>query len=62
MTILSLPITFTSVIWVFAPVFSRLVWQHVKVLMTGAILAPGKRTVTAMFQIMGRSVALDTTW
>jgi len=49
---LSLPITFTSVIGVFAPVFSRPVWQHVKVLMTGAVLAPGKRTVTAILQIM----------
>jgi len=59
MGMLSLPITFTSVIGVFAPVFSRPVWQHVKVLMTGAILAPGKRTVTAMLQIMGRSAAPD---
>ena len=56
---LTLPITFTSVIGVFAPVFSRPVWQHVKVLLTGAILAPGKRTVTAMLQIMGRSAAPD---
>jgi hypothetical protein len=44
---LSLPIVFTSAIGVFAPVFSRPVWQHVKVLMTGAVLAPGQRTVTA---------------
>jgi hypothetical protein len=56
---LSLPITFTSVIGVFAPIFSRPVWQHVKVLITGAVLAPGKRTVTAMLQIMGRSAASD---
>jgi hypothetical protein len=56
---LSLPITFTSVIGVFAPVFSRPVWQHVKVLLTGAVLAPGKRTVTAILQIMGRSAAPD---
>jgi len=34
-------------------------WQHVKVLMTGAVLAPGQRTVTAMLRIMGRSAALD---
>jgi hypothetical protein len=52
---LSLPITFSSVIGVFAPVFSRPVWQHVKVLLTGAVLAPGKRTVTAILRIMGRS-------
>ena len=52
-------ITFTSVIGVFAPVSSRPVWQHVKVLLTGAILAPGKRTVTAILQIMGCSAAPD---
>src|SRR6266487_2338266 len=59
MPMLSLPITFSSVIGVFVPVFSRPVWQHVKVLMTGAVLAPGKRTVTAILQIMGRSAAPD---
>src|ERR671918_3156905 len=56
---LSLPIAFSSVIGVFAPVFSRPVWQHVKVLLTGAVLAPGKRTVTARLQIMGLSGASD---
>jgi hypothetical protein len=56
---LSLPIAFSSVIGVFVPVFSRPVWQYVKVLLTGAVLAPGKRTVTAMLQIMGRSAASD---
>jgi hypothetical protein len=59
MAMLSLPIAFSSVIGVFVPVFSRPVWQHVKVLLTGAVLAPGKRTVTAMLQIMGRSAASD---
>jgi hypothetical protein len=59
MAMLSLPITFTSAIGVFAPVFSRPVWQHVKVLMTGAVLAPGKRTVTAILRIMGRNAASD---
>jgi hypothetical protein len=56
---LSLPIAFRSAIGVFAPVFSRPVWQPVKVLLTGAVLAPGKRTVTASLQIMGRSVESD---
>jgi hypothetical protein len=59
MAMLSLPIAFSSVIGVFVPVFSRPVWQHVKVLLTGAVLAPGKRTVTALLQIMGRSAASD---
>src|SRR4030095_2343058 len=44
MAMLSLPIAFSSAIGVFAPVFSRPVWQHVKVLLTGAVLAPGQRT------------------
>ena len=56
---LSFPIAFTSVIGVFAPVFSRPVWQHVKVLLTGAVLAPGQRTVTAVLHSMGRSAASD---
>ena len=56
---LSLPIAFTSVIGIFSPVFARPVWPHVKVLLTGAVLAPGKRTVTAMLQIMGLSAASD---
>jgi hypothetical protein len=56
---LSLPIAFSSAIGVFAPVFSRPVWQHVKVLMTGAVLAPGQRTGTAILRIMGRSAASD---
>ena len=56
---LSLPIAFSSVIGVFAPVFSRPVWQHVKVLLTGAVLAPSQRTVTAILRMMGRSAAPD---
>src|SRR5262245_38961629 len=59
MAMLSLPIAFRSAIGVFAPVFSRPVWQHVKVLLSGAVLAPGKRTVTAILQIMGRNTVSD---
>src|SRR5215831_20639015 len=57
MAMLSLPIAFSSAIGVFAPVFSRPVWPHVKVLLTGAVLAPGQRTVTAILRIMGLSAA-----
>jgi hypothetical protein len=52
---LSLPHPFDSVIAILAPVFSKAVWPHVRVLLTGAVLAPGKRTVTAILQIMGLS-------
>ena len=54
---LSLPIAFSSAIGVFAPVFSRPVWPHGQVLLTGAVLAPGQRTVTALLRSMGRSAA-----
>src|SRR6478672_13890436 len=39
----------------FAPVFSERVFEWAKVLVVGAILAPGKRTVTAALRVMGLS-------
>jgi hypothetical protein len=54
---LSLSTMFISVMAVFAPVFSKPVWPHVKVLLTGAVLAPGRRTVTAVLRVMGLSPA-----
>jgi hypothetical protein len=39
----------------FAPLFSKPVWKHATVLLVGAILAPGKRTVTACLRVMGLS-------
>jgi hypothetical protein len=36
-----------------APLFSRRVWCHAQVLLLGAILAPGARTVTAALRVMG---------
>jgi len=52
---LTLPIEFTRLIMVFAPLFSWRVWQHVQVLVVGAILAPGQRTVAASLRVMGLS-------
>jgi hypothetical protein len=37
----------------FAQVFSDRVWDWAQVLLVGAILAPGKRTVTAVLRVMG---------
>ena len=37
----------------FAPLFSRRVWRQVQVLIAGAILSPGRRTVTAALRVMG---------
>jgi hypothetical protein len=36
----------------FVPLFSRRLWPHVQVLLAGAILAPGKRTVSAALRVM----------
>jgi hypothetical protein len=40
---------------VFRPCFTAPVWQHVLVLVAGAVLAPGKRTVTQALRVMGLS-------
>ena len=52
---LTLPKEYFTLIAVFAPIFSKRVWQHVQVLLVGAILAPGKRTVTSILRVMGLS-------
>jgi hypothetical protein len=39
----------------FEPLFSKRVWRWAVVLVVGAILAPGKRTVTAALRVMGLS-------
>jgi hypothetical protein len=44
-----------TVIGVFAPLFSKRVFASVKLLLVGAILAPGQRTVTAVLRVMGKS-------
>jgi hypothetical protein len=40
---------------VFAPLFSKRIWEAAQVLLTGAILAVGPRTVSAVLRVMGRS-------
>jgi hypothetical protein len=37
----------------FAPFFSKRVWQNAQVLLAGAILAPGRRTVSSALSAMG---------
>jgi hypothetical protein len=51
----TLPVELTSLIVAFAPLFSKPVFEHVKVLLCGAILATGKRTITACLRIMGKA-------
>jgi hypothetical protein len=52
---LTLPEEYCTLIAAFVPVFSKRVWRHVLVLLTGAILAPGQRTVAAVLRVMGLS-------
>jgi hypothetical protein len=52
---LTIPVALTQLIVKFAPLFSKRVWEHAVVLVVGALLAPGKRTVTAMLRVMGLS-------
>ena len=50
---LSMPVTLMRLIVRFAPLFSKRVWEHAQVLIVGALLAPGKRTVSAVLRVMG---------
>ena len=50
---LRLPSRFAAVILSFAPLFFQRSWRHAEVLLIGAILAPGKRTVTSLLRISG---------
>jgi hypothetical protein len=49
----SLPSLFISLWGTFAPLFSDRVGRHAQVLLWGAILAPGQRTVTSCWRIVG---------
>ena len=50
-----MPYEFIALVVSFAPLFSKPVFQHAQVLLMGAILAPGKRTVTSALRVMGLS-------
>lgn len=50
-----LPPEFLALIIEFQVLFSKRVFEHVKLLTLGAVLAPGKRTVTSVLRILGRS-------
>jgi hypothetical protein len=50
---LTLPAALLPLMGAFAPLCSKPVWEHVQVWLVGAILAPGNRTVTACWRVMG---------
>ena len=49
----TLPNTMIQVLAPFAPLFSKSVWHHAQLLVAGAILAPGKRTVASALRAVG---------
>jgi hypothetical protein len=49
----TLPAQMIRVLVPFVPLFSKRVWQHAQVLLAGAILAPGGRTVSSALRAMG---------
>ena len=49
----TLPTDMIRVLAPFAPLFSKSVWQHVQLLVAGAILAPGKRGVASALRAVG---------
>lgn len=51
----TLPADYLSIVALFAPLFSKCLWAHIQVLVVGAIVTPGQRTVTAVLRIMGLS-------
>ena len=50
---LHLPSCFATVILTFAPLFFQRSWRHTEVVLTGAILTPGTRTVASILRISG---------
>ncbi|MCG8346642.1 MAG: transposase [Chloroflexales bacterium] len=53
----NLPGAIIHVLRAFELLFSEPVWEWARILLIGAILAPGKRTVTAVLRVMGLSDA-----
>ena len=49
----TLPADYLNILALFVPLFSNCLWAHVQVVVVGAILTPGQRTVTAVLRIMG---------
>ena len=54
---LPLPARFAGIILAFAPLFVHRSWRHAQLLLIGAILTPGRRTVASVLRITGRAGA-----
>jgi len=52
---LTLPVAIVPILAPFAMLFTNPTWQNAQLLMMGAILTTGQRTVAAALRVMGRS-------
>ena len=50
-----MPDPIMDILLAFAPVFHQRTWEKIPMMMAGAILAPGKRTVSSLLRVMGLS-------
>jgi hypothetical protein len=51
----TLPTKYSTILNIFAPLFSKRIWERVQTLLAGAILSPAERTVTAALRAVGLS-------
>ena len=49
----SLPDVIITILAPFSEMFSKPVWRHVRMLLAGAIICQGSRTITAILRVMG---------
>lgn len=49
------PVEFSEIMIQFQSLFSKRTYAHAQMMLVGAILSPGKRTVTSVLRIMGLS-------
>jgi hypothetical protein len=54
-TVITIPETIAAILSCFCSLLSHRVWQQAQVLVIGAILYPGSRTVSAILRVMGVS-------
>ncbi|MCW5970291.1 MAG: transposase [Blastocatellales bacterium] len=51
----TMPAELMGLIVIFEPLFTKPTWEQAKILILGALLARGKRTVTACLRVVGLS-------
>jgi hypothetical protein len=51
----TIPVEIVTIVLPFATIFTKPVWSHAQILLVGAILTTGKRTITSVLAVMGVS-------